>query len=141
MGAFGPHINVESVMLTIVSKPESIATLEQFVQATLKKYGFLEEKYPLILISLTEAVNNAIVHGNDMDEQKVVTISHSVSGDLLTFRIRDEGKGFDPAKIPDPTNMDNIDKCGGRGVLIMRNLADNLNYRENGCCLEISFRV
>ena len=91
-----------------------------------------ETHYGEILIAMTEAVNNAIVHGNKLDSNKMVDVRVSVDGPVLEFRIADEGPGFDFENIPDPTSPENIEKPNGRGVFLMRQLADTCEFEELG---------
>ena len=90
------------------------------------------ELNPLCMIAMTEAVNNAIVHGNKLDSNKMVDVRVSVDGPVLEFRIADEGPGFDFENIPDPTSPENIEKPNGRGVFLMRQLADTCEFEELG---------
>lgn len=128
-------------MLRIASKPESIASVEQFIKSIIEKHHICEDRYACILISLTEAVNNAIIHGNNLDENKKVHLSYCVKKGSITFSVCDEGKGFDVESIPDPTCNENIEQCGGRGVLIIQHLADRIKYLDNGRRLDLSFHL
>ncbi|MEO7175977.1 MAG: ATP-binding protein [Saprospiraceae bacterium] len=128
-------------MLKLASNPRNICELDEFVEAILGKYYIDPALLPKILISLTEAVNNAIIHGNTCDETKQVVIRHIRKGPFIGFQISDEGRGFDPKKIPDPTRPENIEKCGGRGVYLMKNLADKLVYNVKQRSVEIYFKM
>ncbi len=127
--------------LTIPSVPASIAQLETFVQKILEKNKINSERYPDILISLTEAVNNAIIHGNKSDRKKKVRISLKHNGSSIIFVVSDEGCGFNMEELPDPTTPDNIECCGGRGVYIMSKLCDNIYFQNNGSTVEMCFHV
>ena len=100
-----------------------------------------ETKFPDILISLTEAVNNAILHGNNADESKTVEISMEGKSSGVAISVTDEGKGFDPNEIPDPTAPENIECCGGRGVFIMSRLADKITFENNGSTVQMFFKL
>lgn len=129
-------------MLKLSSCQESICKLECFVQEVAAQYGISEERYPDILISLTEAVNNAIIHGNCENETKNVLINHSYrKQEGLTFEISDEGKGFDHHKLPDPTQMANRENIGGRGVFLIKQLSDRVRFVNNGRTVVINFNV
>ena len=94
------------------------------------------------MISLTEAVNNAIIHGNGENRSKNVLVAYSYqkcSG--LTFEVSDEGSGFDYKSIPDPTRVENLEKCGGRGVFLMKQLSDRIHFANNGRTVIINFNV
>jgi serine/threonine-protein kinase RsbW len=129
-------------MLKLASCPDSICELEEFVQTISEKYNICPDRYPDILISLTEAVNNAIIHGNCENRSKKVLIAHRYrKQNGLTFEISDEGQGFDYKSIPDPTRVENLEKCGGRGVFLMRKLADRIKFANNGRTVIINFNV
>ena len=118
--------------LHIASRMEGITEVEALINALCEEFGVEETHYGEILIAMTEAVNNAIVHGNKLDSNKMVDIRVSVDGPVLEFRIADEGPGFDFENIPDPTSPENIEKPNGRGVFLMRQLADNCEFEELG---------
>ena len=100
----------------------------------------MDERYPDILISLTEAVNNAIIHGNKADESKKVKIDMQEEKSGIAVSVTDEGQGFDPEEVPDPTSPENLECCGGRGVFIMSSLADKLSYINNGTTVKMYFK-
>lgn len=128
-------------MLRLRSKPSCICEVESYVKNLAQRYNIAPDIYPNILISLTEAVNNAVRHGNGSDERKNVHIAIFKRDEYLHFTITDEGPGFDHAKLPDPTQPENIIKCGGRGVYLMRELCDEVNYRNNGSTVELAFKI
>lgn len=132
---------MRSHTLILKSCSQSICQLEDLVTQLSKEYHITTDKYPDILISLTEAVNNAIIHGNLSDEKKMVRIEWRHTGQALSFRVTDEGAGFDPQAVPDPTAQENISCCGGRGVYLMRQLADEVSYCDKGSQVTISFAV
>ena len=128
--------------LILTSHPQSIQDLEAFLNPIRDKYKLSDTIYPRILISLTEAVNNAIHHGNRCDLKKCVHVVQIYKEKKsITFRVSDEGPGFDPNLIPDPTASCNCDKEGGRGVFLMKNLADEICYLDNGRTVEIIFNL
>jgi serine/threonine-protein kinase RsbW len=121
------------------SQPENIAIVEKLVDEVCESYQIKEDFYGNILISLTEAVNNAIVHGNKMDASKEVIVTFSTEEKVLRFTIEDEGPGFDYDNLPDPTAPENIEKPNGRGVFLMRNLADRCSFIDAGKIVELEF--
>lgn len=125
--------------LRLKSTAQSVCELEGFLQRLMHKVEIPTNRYPEILISLTEAVNNAIIHGNKNDERKNVVVKFSLKEHQLAFTVKDEGPGFDPSMVPDPTTIEKIDCCGGRGVYIMTQLCDKINYRRNGSIVEMYF--
>ena len=121
---------------------DNIHLVEQFVDDICAEYRVKEDYYGEILISMTEAVNNAIVHGNKMDTSKNVKVTFEVPDDKnLRFKIEDEGPGFDYENLPDPTAPENIEKPHGRGVFLMRNLADHCEFLDNGRVVVLDFAV
>ena len=127
-------------VLTIESKTNNIAMIEPYLKEMIEQNRICSERYADILISLTEAVNNAIIHGNDQDESKYVKINMTEGDQGVVFTVTDEGQGFDPDNVPDPTTDEFIECCGGRGVFIIKSLADTVNYQDNGCTVQMSFR-
>ena len=83
-------------------------------------------------VGLTEALSNAMLYGNAEDPAKRVRVEVIVAGSEITARITDEGAGFDPDQIPDPTTPANIVKTGGRGIFLMRALLDEVTFNEQG---------
>jgi serine/threonine-protein kinase RsbW len=102
-------------------------------------HGVIEEHYGDILIAMTEGVNNAILHGNKLDINKSVSVEYETRGRDLFFRISDEGAGFDYENLPDPTAPENLERPNGRGVFLMRNLADECSFENEGRVVEIIF--
>jgi serine/threonine-protein kinase RsbW len=128
-------------MLYLSSNPKNISEVEIFVKRLAERFEIKADIYPNILISLTEAVNNAMVHGNHNDESKVVRIMCSKQDNTLSFTVSDEGSGFDPKVVPDPTTPENVVKIGGRGVFLMKSLCDKIRYCDNGSTVEMHFRL
>ncbi len=128
-------------MLKLPSEPSSIAMLEVFVEKLVHKYQLRPDLYGNILVSLTEAVNNAIIHGNDGDRNKLVRVQMNKDGNNITFKVSDEGRGFDMSHVPDPTRPENIHNCGGRGVFLMRELCDDIEFHNNGSTVEMQFCI
>ncbi len=128
-------------VIRISSRLKSVSEVETFAKTLQREFNLDEEVFPKILISVTEAVNNAIIHGNQIDENKEVTLQSYCKEDKLTICIKDEGPGFEVAKVPDPCCKENIEKPGGRGVLIMRSLSDDIRFKNNGSCVEMTFNI
>ena len=127
--------------LKIQSSKTSVADVENYVKDIFDRYHIEQELFPNILISLTEAVTNAIKHGNNYDRAKVVRLEAVFSSDKLCCIISDEGKGFDYLRIPDPTAPENLEKPGGRGVFLIHQLSDRVQYLENGSTVKIEFFI
>ena len=103
-------------------------TVEEFVNYFAVDLNINAEKIPGIMLAVTEASTNAIIHGNQSDESKFITIDAAKEDNQLIISIKDQGKGFDPAKIPDPTEQDNLLKDSGRGIYLMRVYMDDLKF-------------
>lgn len=127
--------------LVLTSTPQSIIEVEPFVNAVCADLQVQEELFGNILVSLTEAVNNAINHGNGGDPGKQVEVNAQVSGTTLVFEIRDQGPGFDYQNLPDPTAPENIAKPSGRGVFLMTQLSDLVLFSDNGSTVEVQFKL
>ena len=125
--------------LSFESKPENIAIVERLVDEMCEQHSVIEEHYGDILIAMTEGVNNAIVHGNKLDINKSVSVEYEKRGKDLFFRISDEGAGFDYENLPDPTAPENLERPNRRGVFLMRNLADECFFEDNGRIIELVF--
>ncbi|MGB1248394.1 MAG: ATP-binding protein [Chitinophagales bacterium] len=129
--------------LTIKSIPESITAVENFIEEVCTHYDVGPDVYGNILISLTEAVNNAIIHGNKNDEVKDVVVSQNLDTSIksLVFKVNDEGNGFDYNNLPDPTAPENLTMIGGRGVFLIKQLADFVVFSNDGSTIELQFKV
>jgi len=132
---------MSSKMLTISSNPNNILEVENYLRDAQLDLKIDEVRFPDILISITEAVNNAIIHGNNADESKRVRINMEGQSSGIAISVSDEGKGFDPDGIPDPTAPENLECCGGRGVYIMSRLADKLSFENNGSTVQMFFKL
>ena len=128
-------------MLKLSSHPNSIHQIELFVNELFEEYQIAPQRRGDIMISLTEAVNNAIIHGNDSEPDKMVEVHSECCGEYLDFVVSDEGEGFDYTAVPDPTAPENLCKCGGRGVFLMRELSDDISFNDNGSTVRISFQI
>ncbi|MBL7932224.1 MAG: ATP-binding protein [Bacteroidia bacterium] len=118
--------------LKINSNTQSLRLVERLVEDVCQVYGVNDDCYGNMLIAVTEAVNNAILHGNKNDPDKFVRIGFESENNKLIFSITDEGAGFDYANLPDPTDPANIDKVSGRGVFLMQNLTDSIQFEQGG---------
>lgn len=128
--------------INLPSTTASISRVEQLIDAICEDYHINEDYYGNMLIAVTEAVNNAIQHGNQRDSNKQFMVSVEHKDDHhLCFKVEDQGIGFDYNNLPDPTDPDNIEKPHGRGVFLMRNLADEVNFHDNGRIVELSFTL
>jgi len=115
------------------ARVEAIETaLEEFMQVVERQESTCGDAAE-IRLAMREALNNALRHGNKMDPNKKIYFAYSCSPQQgLWVMIRDEGGGFNPDAVPDPTEPENIDRTGGRGVFLMRNLMDEVEFRDGG---------
>ncbi len=114
--------------LEIESDPNNIITVEEFVNYFAKDIGLPDEKISSLLLAVTEATTNAIIHANKSDKTKLVKVDVNINDSKLVVKVIDEGRGFNPANIPDPTHPENLLKDSGRGVYLMRVYMDGLDY-------------
>jgi serine/threonine-protein kinase RsbW len=126
--------------ITINSDIEKLKVVETLVDTLSKKLGVSDEVYGKILISTVEAVNNAILHGNKGDRNKMVTVIISADGNDLEITVTDEGEGFEYGNLPDPTDPKNIENLHGRGVFLMSRLADAIEYNSSGNEVKMRFK-
>ena len=134
---------VDSVLnsLSLSSETKSLLILEKWINKLCETHFISSEKYGNILIAVTEAVNNAIIHGNLNVVSKKTVVSYDISEKTLSFFIKDEGVGFDFNNLPDPTDPENIETPEGRGVFLMRHLSDDVIFHNEGSFVEILFNL
>lgn len=118
---------------------EEVERLENYVYKLQDWIEFNDDDFARIMLTLSEAATNAIVHGNKENPNKKVTIRSTVSNGELIITVKDEGAGFDPDKIPDPLKEENLLNIGGRGVYLIEEYADNLQFEDNGTKLIMYF--
>lgn len=114
--------------LEIESDPNNLITVEEFVHYFATEAGLDEEKISNLLLCITEAITNAIIHAHKKDKSKIVKIDVTTDNEEIKIVVKDQGKGFDPSKIPDPTHPDNLLKDSGRGLYLMRIFLKELSY-------------
>ena len=127
--------------LLLPSEPKSLLSLESWVNSLCETYNISVEIYGNILISLSEAVNNAMSHGNGNILKKNTLVVSSLNKNKLVFTISDQGSGFDFSQLPDPTSPENIEKPQGRGIFLMNHLSDGVSFEEPGNKVEITFQI
>lgn len=130
--------------VTFSSLPENISSVELYVENLCTQYDIDDSIFGNMLISITEAVNNAIFHGNKKDPKKLVSLIHTIESDFrktLIIKIIDEGDGFDFSNLPDPTDPENIEMIGGRGIFLIKQLADLVIFSDKGETIELHFKL
>jgi len=125
------------------SNPKEISRIEEFLRQVSKHLHIDDGMMYRLLVSCTEAVNNAIVHGNKSDPDKNVTIRCVVRDKSLTIYVQDEGSGFDSENLQDPRDKKNLMKENGRGVFLMRSLMDHVKFKrlKSGSVVEMNVKL
>jgi anti-sigma regulatory factor (Ser/Thr protein kinase) len=127
--------------IRIPSERSNIHMTEAFLEEIQKFIDINEDILDKIMISITEGVNNGIIHGNASNPAKTVLLTCNCYVDYLEFIIQDEGPGFDPEELPDPFHEDNILNEGGRGVLIINTMMDEVEYKRTKNGMNITMRI
>ena len=125
--------------IEIPSSIENLTIIEKLVDELAETIKFDSELYANILVCVTEAVKNSIIHGNNSDCSKKVTIEYSYTDHQISFIVKDLGSGFNHYQVNDPTLPDNIEKETGRGIFLMNCLADQVIYNDKGNEVSIKF--
>lgn len=131
----------EVVRLRIKSRLENIAKVESMIETLRIQYSINDEQYGNMLLASVEAVTNAIEHGNNLDEKKEVDIEARKCESAFQLLVKDQGKGFNPDRLPDPTTPEFREQPDGRGVFLMRKLADEVCFSDGGRCVEMRFQL
>jgi serine/threonine-protein kinase RsbW len=118
--------------IKIESELEKLSVVEAAIDSATCQIGVSVDNYGKILVSTLEAVNNAILHGNKSDPGKFVKIVIAYNSNELKIKVTDEGQGFRPEEVRDPTLPENIEEPNGRGVFLMARLADKVKYSKKG---------
>lgn len=125
--------------LKLESRPGSLRIVEKAIDEVTFDLGITQESYGKILVSTLEGVNNAILHGNQSDPQKIVHVEIGYEKNQLKIKISDEGNGFVPSNVPDPTIPENREELNGRGVFLMSRLADKIKFSKKGNTVTMIF--
>lgn len=123
------------------SEIENIKVAEDLVDEVCRLNNVHEDHFGNILIAVTEAVNNAIHHGNLDDKSKEVKIDVKRTNKDLCFVVNDQGSGFNFKELPDPTSPENIEKENGRGIFLMKSLSDEVKFERNGAEVHVIFSI
>lgn len=121
-----------SLRIKLESTVDSVDAVELIVQALAREAGHDDGAVDHLGMAVRESMANAVSHGNDFSSDKSVYVAIERRDDVITVRIRDEGEGFDPEEVPDPTAPENLLKASGRGLLLMRALVDEFTIRRAG---------
>ena len=131
----------ELYTLQLPSKPESITLLEALIEKIADKHQVSEDTFANMMTCLNEIAINAIVHGNKLDESKKVIVNAEVDSKRVIWTVTDEGPGFDYDHLPDPTAVENLENLTGRGVFIVKQLADQCVFNSTGNEVELHFKI
>jgi serine/threonine-protein kinase RsbW len=127
--------------IKIPSQIESISLVENMIDEISMELSLVTDLYGNIIIGVIEGVTNAIIHGNSLDKNKYVSVVFNYKEPYLNIKISDEGLGFMYDNIPDPTKIDNIEKPDGRGVFLMKHLADEVSFDRGGATVNLKFKI
>ena len=130
--------------LSIGSNLDQVDLAATVLQSTLEQVSVDAEQVHWLMMSVREAVINAILHGNREQPGKRVLMAMDLEGEDLVVRVEDEGRGFDPDGLPDPTAPENLLRPSGRGIFMMRQFADSIEYSfpsERGTVVTMRKRI
>ena len=131
----------ELYTLQLPSKQESITLLENLIEEIADKHRVSEDVFANMMTCLNEVTINAIVHGNKLDLTKKVIVNADVEPRRIIWTVTDEGEGFDYNNLPDPTAPENLENLTGRGVFIIKHLADQCIFNTKGNEVELHFKI
>jgi serine/threonine-protein kinase RsbW len=124
--------------VVIPSDPAVARQLQDDIERALHARQFAERDVFCIKLALEEALVNAIKHGNQADRAKHVHITYRISADRFDVQIRDEGPGFNPDDVPDPLDVENLERPCGRGLLLMRHYMTDVVFHKPGNAVSMS---
>lgn len=127
--------------LNIPADLGNLRLVEKAIDELSMELDLSDEIYGNVLVATMEATNNAIIHGNLSDPEKIVKIEMLMDEKVLQVHIEDQGQGFDYSTVPDPTAPENLEKINGRGIFLMERLSDEIIYLENGRIVVLKFRI
>ena len=127
--------------LNIPADLVNLRLVEKAIDELSLEFDLSDEVYGNVLVATMEATNNAIIHGNNSNPDKIVKIEMLLEKKELLVHIEDQGNGFDYSTVPDPTAPENLEKINGRGIFLMERLSDEILYLENGRIVVLKFRI
>src|SRR5258706_12305022 len=130
---------MKNIHIEVPSLSENIRMIESFIDNAKEKFQLNDDIYGNIMIAITEAVSNAIKHGNQSDSSKNGSLSLSLDDSLIKFIVEDEGQGFDFENLPDPTAAENIEKPRGRGTFLIKHKSHQVKCKKGGRCADCAF--
>ena len=133
--------NKKHLIFKISSKREQLPKIEKITSSIADTMNLNEEQKDNLAIAVTEAVGNAIVHGNRQDAKKKVTIEFYLKKNKIKVSVKDEGQGFNPDTLSNPLEPENIMKESGRGIFILKSLMDQVNFSEKGTKINFTMKI
>lgn len=133
--------STEAFDVTIPSDTAKGREVQERIVKSLEAHGFAPRDVFGVRLALEEAIVNAIKHGNRMDPKKSVRIQWEVNSTFVKVSIEDQGAGFTPENVPDPTDEENLDKPGGRGIMLMKSFMTDVKYNDQGNILVMEKRT
>ena len=127
--------------LEVLSNEDNLLQVENFIDQIVDEFNIKPEVYGKINVAVTEAVKNAIIHGNKLQLQKKVVISCEISKRKLNICVKDEGNGFDYKKTPDPSELSDDDEESGQGIYLMKYLSDQIEFKQKGSVVCLTFII
>ena len=124
--------------VVIPSDPAEARRVQEEIETALKGQQYPDRDVFSIKLAVEEALVNAIKHGNQMDRSKKVHVACRAHADRFEVQITDEGPGFDPQDVPDPTAPENLERPCGRGLLLMRSYMTEVVYHDRGRAVRMS---
>jgi serine/threonine-protein kinase RsbW len=125
---------------TLTGDRDAVQRVQEEVVAAVKDAGYADASVFAVRLALEEAVSNAVKHGNAGDERKPLQISWSIGADELEISVQDEGPGFEPQAVPDPTDPDRLELPSGRGLLLMQSYMTAVEHNERGNRVVLRYR-
>lgn len=127
--------------LNLKSVSSEIHRLEKFTEELCDAYNINNSYFGNILVALTEAFENAMIHGNKNDPSRHIHVSFESRPKGFLFEVRDEGQGFDFLNIPDATDVEGNPEGKGTGLFLIRSLADEVSFADHGRCIRMLFSI
>ncbi len=127
--------------MIIKSDIKNISLVENLIDDLVEKHEVDSDLYGKVLLAVVEGVNNAILHGNKSNKENDVIIDYDLNPEKIQFNILDQGQGFNYKNLPDPTLPENLERVSGRGIFLMRHLADEIQFNELGNEVCLTFNV
>jgi len=124
-----------SKKVVIPSVMDDAVNVMQSIVSAVEAQGFSEGAVFAVRLALDEALSNAIRHGNQNDPKKHVTVEYEITEDTARICICDEGTGFKPSELPDPTLDENLERPHGRGVMLIQAYMTEVSYNGRGNCV------